>query len=85
MEQGSYLLIKPGMAVLGSDGHLGTVKDVVADIGADVFRGITVSHGLLNMKHDFVAADDVVSVDQDNVRIGLSKSDLENIASTSES
>ena len=31
METGSYLLITRGMTVQGTDGHLGTVAEVVAD------------------------------------------------------
>ena len=51
------------MAVHGSDGsHLGSVAELVADTGADIFRGIVVTHGLLIHKRGFIGADSLVSV-----------------------
>lgn len=48
METGSYMMIVPGMTVRGTDGDLGTVAEVVADAGVDVFRGIVLVHGFLS-------------------------------------
>lgn len=73
MEQGSYMLIKPGMTVHGTDGGIGTVAEVVADENADVFRGIVVTHGLLLHKQLFVPADQVASVTETVVSLSLSK------------
>jgi len=79
METGSYLLIVRGMIVEGTDGDLGTVSEVVADSGVDVFRGIVLAHGFLSTKHLFVPAENVVSVEQNTVRVSLSKSEAEQL------
>ncbi len=79
METGSYLLITRGMAVQGTDGDLGTVAEVVADPGVDVFRGIVLAHGLLSTKHAFVPAENVISVEHNKVSISLSKSEAEQL------
>ena len=75
------MLIAPGMTVEGTDGHLGTVSDVVADAGVDVFRGIVFTHGFLSTIHAFVPAENVVSVEQNRVRVSLSKSEAEQLPS----
>ena len=79
METGSYLLITRGMTVRGTDGDLGTVAEVVADAGVDIFRGIVLAYGFLGTKHAFVPAQNVVSVEQNIVRVGLSKSEAEQL------
>ena len=53
------MMITRGMVVRGTDGDLGTVAEVVADEGVDVFRGIVLAHGFLSAKHGFVSADKV--------------------------
>lgn len=73
------MMITRGMTVKGTDGDLGTVAEVVADTGVDVFRGIVLSHGFLSTKHGFVPADKVLSVEQNTVRVGLSKSEAEQL------
>jgi len=78
MQQGSYMLITPGMAVYGTDGHLGTVTEVVADAGVDVFRGIVVSHGILAHKA-FVHGDAVISVIGERVELSLSKAEFDQL------
>lgn len=43
----SYLLIETGWDVVGSDGQrVGGVRDVLADMDADIFDGLTVDSGL---------------------------------------
>ncbi len=79
MEQGSYLLIERGMTVRGTDADLGTVAEVVADAGVDVFRGLVLSHGLLLTKHGFLNGDHVVSVSGNVVQVDISKSEAENL------
>lgn len=79
METGSYLLITRGMTVRGTDGDLGTVAEVVADTGVDVFRGIVLAHGFLSTKHAFIPAEKVVSVEQNRVGVSLSKSEAEQL------
>ncbi len=63
------------MTVRGTDGDLGTVSEVVADVGVDVFRGIVLAHGLFSGKHGFIPADKVVRVEQNMVFVGLSKAE----------
>ena len=79
METGSYMLIGRGMTVRGTDGDLGTVAEVVADAGVDVFRGIVLAFGFLGTKHAFLPAQNVVSVEQNVVQVGLSKSEAEQL------
>lgn len=79
METGSYLLIERGMIVRGTDADLGTVVEVVADVGVDVFRGIVLGHGLFSARHGFVHADRVVSVEQNIVHVSLSKTEADQL------
>lgn len=79
MEIGSYLLITRGMTVQGTDGDLGTVAEVVADTGVDVFRGIVLAHGFLSTKHAFVPAQNVISVEHNRVGVSLSKNQAEQL------
>lgn len=79
MEAGSYMLIERGMTVRGTDGDLGTVAEVVADEGADIFRGIVLAHGLFGIKHAFVPGEQVVRVEQNIVYVRLSKTEAEHL------
>jgi uncharacterized protein YrrD len=79
METGSYMMIVRGMVVQGTDGDLGTVAEVVADKGVDVFRGIVLAHGFLSTKHGFVPAGKVVSVEQNTLHVSLTKSEAEQL------
>ena len=77
MERGSYMLISPGMPVVGVDGTIGSVAEVVADSGMDVFRGIVVSHGMISPKRVFIMSDDITSVTDTEVDVRLSIADFE--------
>ena len=79
MQQGSYMLLSPGMAVYGTDGHLGSVAEVVGDSDLDVFRGIVVSHGLLTTHKAFVHADAVTSVVGDRVDIAMTRAEFDQL------
>jgi len=79
MEQGSYMLIERGMTVRGTDADLGTVAEVVADAGADVFRGLVLSQGLLLPRHGFLSAEHVVSVSGNLVQVDISKAEAEKL------
>ena len=50
------MLIERGMTVRGSDTDLGTVEQVVADTGADVFRGLVLAQGVLLTRKSFLSA-----------------------------
>ena len=73
------MLIERGMTVHGTDGDLGTVAEVVADEGVDVFRGIVLAHGLLGLKHVFVPGEQVVRVEHNTVYVSLSKTEAEQL------
>ena len=77
MERGSYMLITPGMSVKGTDGPIGNVAEVVADLGVDVFRGIVVTHGMLAPRRAMIAADYILAVTDDEVDVRLSKADFD--------
>jgi uncharacterized protein YrrD len=79
MERGSYMLITPGMPVVGVDGTIGNVAEVVADSDMDVFRGIVVSHGVLSPKRAFLASDDITAVTDKEVDVRLSKADFDRL------
>lgn len=79
MEQGSYMLIEPGMTVHGSDGDIGTVAQVVADEGADIFRGVVLTHGLLLPKRAFIPAEKVTGVAGRTVQVSLTKAEAEQL------
>ena len=73
------MLIERGMTVHGADGDLGTVAEVVSDESADIFRGIVLAHGLFGVKHGFISADRVVSVEQNTVLVSLSKTEADEL------
>lgn len=81
MERGSYMLIAPGMPVVGVDGTIGNVDEVVADSGVDVFRGIVVSHGILTQKRALIPPDDITGVTDREVDVRLSKADFDRLPS----
>lgn len=72
MERGSYMLIEPGMRVVGADAELGTVAEVVADTNADIFRGFTLSLGLFRADV-FVPGDRVKAVEDNTVTVDLTR------------
>ncbi len=73
------MLIERGMTVRGTDGDLGTVAEVVADEGVDIFRGIVLAHGLFGLKQAFVPGEKVVRVEQNVVHVRLSKTEAEQL------
>lgn len=79
MQEGSYLLIERGMPVRGTDAELGTVAQVVADAGVDVFRGIVLTHGFLPPHQSFIAADAITAVTGGSVYVSLSRSQAEQL------
>jgi uncharacterized protein YrrD len=83
MERGSYMLLEHGMTVRGTDGDLGTVAEVVADENADIFRGFTLTHGGLFRAPVFVPGDRIVAVENDEVRVNLSREEAGALAPVS--
>jgi uncharacterized protein YrrD len=73
------MLIERGMTVRGTDGDLGTVSQVIADAGADIFRGLVLTHGLLLPKQAFIPAEKVVGVADRLVQVNLTKAQAEHL------
>ena len=84
MEQGSYMLLEPGMAVRGLDGDdLGSVVEVVADEATDIFRGVVVSPPGLLSGGIFVPGEHVTSVIGDIATMDLDREALTHLQSVS--
>jgi uncharacterized protein YrrD len=79
MEQGSYLLIENGMAVRGTDAEIGSVAQVIADPGMDVFRGLIITHGHLLPRQGFLSAEQIISVIDGVVHVSLTRTEAENL------
>ena len=80
MERGSYLLLQPDMHVLDVHGDdVGTIAEVVADEGLDIFRGIVVARPGWRHGNVFVTAADVTAVDGDRAVITLDRAALDNL------
>jgi len=73
------MLIERGMTIRGNDGDIGTVAEVIADQGADIFRGLVVSHGLLLPKRFFIPAENVIGVTGRTVQVNLTKTEAERL------
>ncbi|MGE5689641.1 MAG: PRC-barrel domain-containing protein [Pseudomonadota bacterium] len=57
----SYLMIEPGWEVVGSDGaRVGDVREVLADMSADIFDGLAVDVGIRSIR--YVAAEHVAEI-----------------------
>ena len=78
MDKGSYLLIEAGMPVRGTNADLGTVAELVADVDADIFRGITLSHGLFSA-NVFVPGERITSVVDGVVHTDLTREEAMNL------
>ncbi len=68
----SYLTLEEGSDCYSSDGqHVGKVAHVLADPDADVFDGIVLDTGVLPGSHRFVDADQVASIHERGVVLGV--------------
>jgi hypothetical protein len=81
MDRGSYMLITEGMPVIGPDGLLGNVAEVIADVVVDVFRGVVVSHGVLPPRRAFVSPEAILRVTDKNVQVQCTKADFDHLPS----
>jgi uncharacterized protein YrrD len=67
----SFYLIERGWAVEGSDGErIGEVEEVLADLQADIFDGLTVSAGLIKPVR-YVPAERVVHIVEGRVVVDV--------------
>jgi len=75
----SYLLIEPGWDVVGSDGEkVGEVKELLADLDADIFDGLVVDPGLLKPAR-YVAAEQVGEILEGRVELLLTSEEFERL------
>lgn len=77
----SWMALKAGTTVVAADGEeLGKVSEVVADLGKDIFSGITFKHGLLSTDH-FVPADMIGEITEAQVQLNLSAQEAKGLSS----
>ena len=75
----SYLLIEPGWDVVGSDGEkVGEVKELLADLDADIFDGLVVDPGLLKPAR-YVPAEQVGDILEGRIELALSSDEFERL------
>jgi len=72
----SWLMIRPGWKVYGSDGtEVGQVDEVTGDENADIFDGLAVAPSALG-KPKYVAAENVTTITEGRVDLSLSSADF---------
>ena len=80
----SWLVIEPGWSVVDRDGtEVGRVDELVGDTGKDIFSGLKVLTGLFG-KARFVPAERVVAITEGEVRLDLSKDEVDRLEEFSE-
>lgn len=73
----SWLLIEPGLGVVGRDGeHLGEVAEVLGDQQSDIFDGLTVRSGRFGPAR-YVPSERVGAITTERVELDLSADELE--------
>jgi hypothetical protein len=67
----SWFLIEPGWKVVDADGReVGRIEEVVGDMGADIFNGLSISTGLLKGAR-YVPAERVGEITEGRVRLQM--------------
>jgi hypothetical protein len=80
----SWLLIERGWQVVDADGNdVGKVEEVVGDSGRDIFNGLTIATGLF-ARGQYVPAEQVAEITEGQVRLSLSKAEIEHLPEYSE-
>lgn len=75
----SYLLIEPGWDVHGSDGErVGDVKELLADMSADIFDGLVVNPGLARSER-YVAAESVAEIVEGRIDLSITSTEFERL------
>ena len=73
----SWLMIRPGWKVYGSDGtEVGQVDEVTGDENVDIFDGLAVAASALG-RPKYVAAENVTTITEGRVDLSLSSEDFE--------
>lgn len=75
----SWFLIEPGWKVADAQGKdIGRVEEVVGDMGADIFNGLSISTGLLKGPR-YVPAELVESITEDRVHLRVERNQLDSL------
>ena len=73
----SWLMIRPGWKVYGSDGtEVGEVDEVTGDDNADIFDGLAVAASRLG-KPKYVPAEQVKTITEGRIDLSLTRADFE--------
>ena len=73
----SWLMIRPGWKVCGSDGtEVGEVDEVTGDDNADIFDGLAVAASRLG-KPKYVPAEQVKTITEGRIDLSLTRADFE--------
>ncbi|HET8607083.1 MAG TPA: PRC-barrel domain-containing protein [Gaiellaceae bacterium] len=73
----SWLMIKPGWTVAGSDGEeIGRVSEVIGDSTHDIWDGLAVASGML-ARPKYVAAEQVGSIVDGTVTLAMTQAQFE--------
>jgi uncharacterized protein YrrD len=75
----SWKVVERGWQVIGSDGEkLGHVDDVLGDVEADIFDGLSVSGGLFKERR-YAPAEQVGSIYDGEIHLLIDKDELERL------
>jgi hypothetical protein len=77
---GSYITLRPGVAVYSSDGErIGDVAHVLAEAEKDIFDGIVIDTSVLPGGHRFVDAPEVAEIHERGVVLAFDRSAAEGL------
>ena len=74
----SWFLIEKGWTVVGRDGELGSVHEVVGDSGKDIFNGLSITPGLLRTAK-YVPAERVGTITEGRIEVDLSADEFDRL------
>lgn len=78
----AWNMIEHGWKVLGAAGNeLGTVHEVIGDVDADIFNGLTIQSGLLK-KTRYVPAERVAQIVEGRITLDVDGQELERLDET---
>jgi uncharacterized protein YrrD len=80
----AWVVIEPGWRVVDAAGEeIGRVKEVTGDENADIFDGLAIRQGILS-KDKYVPSEHVGSIVEGEVRLSLSRAEVEGLESFDE-
>jgi uncharacterized protein YrrD len=75
----SWLVVEPGWKVETSDGkEVGTVREVIADEGADIFDGLAVTSGVLKRPR-YVPSEKVGEITEGHISLTMTADEFERL------